>query len=46
MIVVTMADPFPGKRFELRAQEKNGQLAWACGPIDPEKKYFPASCRD
>lgn len=45
-IVVTMRDPFPGKRFALRAIEESGQLGWKCGPIDLDKKHLPSTCRD
>jgi hypothetical protein len=46
VIVVTMSDPFPGKRFALRPIEERGELAgWKCGPIDLERKNMPGSCR-
>jgi len=45
-IVITMRDPFPGKRFALRAVEQQGGLSWKCGTIDIEKKHMPGSCRD
>jgi len=45
-IVVTMRDPFPGKRFALRAIEDSGQLRWKCGPIDLDRKHLPSTCRD
>jgi Tfp pilus assembly protein PilE len=44
-IVVTMADRFQGKRFEIAAEEKGGTLEWTCRTIDLEPKYLPASCR-
>lgn len=45
-IVVTMRDPFPGKRLALRFVEQDGQLTVKCGPIDLDKKHLPGSCRD
>lgn len=45
-IVVTMRDPFPGKRFALRFAEQDGQLTVKCGAIDLDKKHLPGSCRD
>jgi type IV pilus assembly protein PilA len=46
-LVITMRDPFPGKRLALRAVEQDGQLvSWKCGPIDIDRKHMPGSCRD
>ena len=45
-IVVTMADRFRGKRFEIAAEEKSGALVWTCRTIDLERKYLPGACRD
>ena len=44
-VVVTVGDPQPGKRFAFHAEERDGNLTWACRTIDLEAKYLPASCR-
>lgn len=45
MIVITMRDPFPGKRFALHAEEREGNLSWTCRTIDLDPKVLPPTCR-
>lgn len=46
-IVITLRDPYPGKKIGLRAELRGAQLhSWTCGPIDLDPKYLPGSCRD
>ena len=45
-IVVTLRDPFPGKRFMLRATEDQGQLSWKCVNLDVERQHMPSTCRN
>jgi hypothetical protein len=44
-IVVTLGERDGGKRFEIAAVEKGGELEWLCRTIDFDAKYLPASCR-
>jgi len=46
VVVITMRDsPYSGKRIAIRADEKDGTLAWSCQAIDIDPRYLPASCR-
>ena len=44
-IVITMRDPFPGRKIAFLAEIRNGALVWTCRSIDIEEKHVPPSCR-
>ena len=46
LIVITMRDPFPGKRFALHVEIRDGNPVWTCRSIDLDRKQLPAACRD
>lgn len=47
VVVVTMREPYPGKRLEIWPVVQGDKLMeWRCGSPDLDKKYLPMSCRD
>ena len=46
VILVTMAEPFAGRRLSLVAVVRGGELTWTCRNIDLPRALMRADCRD